>query len=56
VRRRARGVLRRPAGRTENALGSLPLFRRLGLGREALHAVMKEAATEIAKLRTALGH
>jgi hypothetical protein len=40
----------------ENALGSLPLFRRLGLGREALHAVMKEAATEIAKLRTALGH
>jgi HD-like signal output (HDOD) protein len=40
----------------EIALSSLPLFRRLGLGREALHAAMNEAAAEIARLRTALGH
>ena len=39
----------------EIALGSLPLFRRLGLGREALHATMAEAAAEIARLRAALG-
>jgi HD-like signal output (HDOD) protein len=39
----------------EIALGSLPLFRRLGLGREALHAAMDEASAEIARLRAALG-
>ena len=39
----------------EIALGSLPLFRRLGLGREALHAAMGEASTEIARVRAALG-
>ena len=39
----------------EIALGSLPLFRRLALGREALHAAMAEAAAEIARLRAALG-
>jgi hypothetical protein len=32
------------------------LFRPLGLGREALRAAMNEAAAEIAKMRTALGH
>jgi HD-like signal output (HDOD) protein len=39
----------------EIALGSLPLFRRLGLGREGLHAAMDEASAEIARLRAALG-
>ena len=39
----------------EIALGSLPLSRRLALGREALHAAMGEAAAEIARLRAALG-
>ena len=39
----------------EIALGSLPLFRRLGLGREGLHAAMEEASAEIARLRAALG-
>ena len=43
------------ADELEIALGSLPLFRRLGLGREALHAAMQEASTEIARLRAALG-
>jgi HD-like signal output (HDOD) protein len=43
------------ADELEIALGSLPLFRRLGLGREALHAAMEEASAEIARLRAALG-
>lgn len=39
----------------EIALGSLPLFRRLGLDRETLHLVMDAAAAEISGLRSALG-
>lgn len=39
----------------EIAIGSLPLFRRLGLDREELHAAMGEASAEIARLRAALG-
>jgi HD-like signal output (HDOD) protein len=39
----------------EIALGSLPLFQRLRLGREALHGVMRDAAGEISRLRAALG-
>lgn len=39
----------------EIALGSLPLFRRLGLSLEALRDSMQDAAAEIARLRTALG-
>jgi HD-like signal output (HDOD) protein len=51
---RAASFFRDP-NQLEIALGSLPLFRRLGLGREALHAAMDEASAEIARLRTALG-
>jgi HD-like signal output (HDOD) protein len=40
----------------EIALGSLPLFRRLALDLEALREAMQDAATEIARLRAALGH
>jgi HD-like signal output (HDOD) protein len=43
------------ADELEIALGALPLFRRLGLGRDALHAAMEEALAEIARLRAALG-
>ena len=39
----------------EIALGSLPLFQRLNLGRQALHDAMREAAGDIARLRAALG-
>lgn len=39
----------------EIALGSLPLFQRLGLGRHALRDAMQEAAGEIARLRAVLG-
>jgi HD-like signal output (HDOD) protein len=38
----------------EIALGSLPLFRRLGLDRSALRDVMQQAAQYTAALRTAL--
>lgn len=38
----------------EIALGSLPLFRRLGLDRSALHEVMRQAANYTAALRMAL--
>ena len=39
----------------EIALGSLPLFQRLCLGRQTLHDAMREAAGDIASLRAALG-